>query len=519
MPKFVSADEAVCQIRDGSTVLVVPMPSEEVYPAFGRLFETTGSPKDLTVLWAAGLGPFSMERKGMNHFAVPGMIKRLIVAHIGLNHAVMKMVAMNQCETYIWPQGTMCQWYRDVGAKRPGLLTRIGLGTFIDPRIEGGKANACTRGCEDLIEVVNVGGQEALFFKRIPMDVALVRATAADPLGNLTADDEAICMESFEGAMAAKNSGGIVIAQVERLLEQPALPHDVYIPHVLVDYIVVAQTPEAHPHTLFTQHDDSFTGKVRADLSGELQPMALGVEKIICRRAALELRQGMVVNLGIGVPMGVALVAAEEGMLEDVTLTTEIGVFGGLPEGGKNFGPARNPHAFVSQAEMFDFYDGGGLDLTCVGMAEVDGDGNVNVSRLGPKVIGCGGFINITQSAKKCIFCGEFSAGGCDTAIEDGRLVIRSEGKFTKFVEQVQQITFSGKVARAEQRDVLYVTERCVFRLVPEGLLIEEIAPGVDLQRDILDRMHFRPIVAGEIRLMPDAIFRDELLDLRAVSV
>ena len=518
MPKVVSALDAVRQVRDGSTVLIVPMPSEEVYPAFNRSFEATGSPKDLTVFWAAGLGPFSTERRGMNHFACPGMVKRVIAAHLGLNHEVMKMVALNQCETYIWPQGTMCQWYRDIGGGRPGTLTRIGLGTFVDPRIEGGKANERTRTCEDLIEVVSIGGEEALFFKRIPMDVAVIRATAADPLGNLTADDEALCMEGFEGALAAKNSGGIVIAQVERLVDTPALPHHVYVPHVLVDYIVVAQSPEAHPHTLFTQHDDSFTGKARADLSSELKPLPMGLEKVICRRAALELREGMNVNLGIGVPMGVALVAAEEGVLDDVTLSTEIGVFGGLPEGGKNFGPARNPHAFVSQAQMFDFYDGGGLDLTCVGMAEVDSEGNVNVSRLGSKIIGCGGFINITQSAKKCIFCGEFSAGGGETVIDGGRLVIRGEGKVTKFVKAVQQITFSGKVARAERREVLYVTERCVFRLVPEGLLLEEVAPGIDVERDLLDRMDFRPIVPGDVKIMNSAIFCDQPIGLGAYA-
>jgi propionate CoA-transferase len=514
MAQVVTADEAVARIPDGATVLVVPMPSEEIYPAFARAFEAKGSPKDLTVLWAAGLGPFSEARQGMNHFAVPGMMKRLIAAHIGLNHAVMKMVAMNQCETYILPQGTMCQLYRDIAAGRPGLLTRVGLGTFIDPRIEGGKANQVTQPCEDLMDVVELNGREYLLYKRISIDVTIIRATTADPMGNLTAEDEAIRMENFEGAMAAHNCGGIVIAQVERLSDTPARPHEVFVPGVFVDYVVVAQGREAHPHTLFSQHDDSFTGRAHADLAREIPPMPLGPEKVICRRAAMELKPGMNVNLGIGVPMNVATVAFEEGLLGRIRLNTEIGVFGGLPEGGKNFGPAKNPEAFISQAAMFDFYDGGGLDLTCVGMAQVDKHGNVNVSRLGPKVIGCGGFINITQAAKECCFCGEFSAIGHDSVVEGGRLVIRAHGKVAKFIDHVEQITFSGDVARREGREVHYITERCVFRLVPEGLLLEEVAPGVDVQSDILDCMEFKPIVPDEVKPMPAQLFREELMGL-----
>lgn len=518
MSKVVSADEAVGRIRDGATVLIVPMPSEEVYPAFARVFKATGSPKDLTMLWAAGLGPFSMEAQGMNHFAVPGMVQRIIAAHIGLNHAVMRMVAMNQCEMYIWPQGTMCQWYREVAAKRPGLLTRVGLHTFIDPRVEGGKANERTRACEDLIEVVHLGGREMLWYKPMPIDVAVIRATTADPNGNLTCEDEALRMEIFEGALAAKNCGGIVIAQVTRVSDAPARPYEVIVPGIFVDHVVVAQTPEAHPHTLFVQRDDSYTGAVRADVSKELAAMPLNSEKVICRRAAMELKPGMVVNLGIGVPMEVAQVAAEERILDRITLTTEIGVIGGVPQGGKNFGPAKNPDAFISQAAMFDFYDGGGLDVTCVGMAEVDREGNVNVSRLGPKVIGSGGFVNITHASKKCLFCGEFDAGGAKTVIEDGRLVVRQHGQVAKFVEAVQQITFSGQTAREDGREVLYVTERCVFKLVPEGLLLVEVAPGVDIQRDILDRMAFRPIVPDAVATMPEAIFRDAPLGLNGVA-
>lgn len=509
MPKIVSADEAVRRVPDGATVAVVPMPSEAVYPAFQRVFDATGSPKDLTVVWTAGIGPFSAEPKGMNHFAREGMLRRIVAGHIGLNHAISDLVARDRIEAYNLPQGVLSQLFREIAAKRPGLFTEIGLGTFVDPRIEGGKMNARTRDCEDLVVRVDVLGQEKLLYKTFPIHAAIIRGTAADPNGSISSEDEALDMECLEAAMAARNCGGIVIAQVERLTDTPHRPHDVYVPGVFVDYIVVAGSRREHPHTMFVEHDPCYSGQARADLSNAVQPMPLGPEKIICRRAVLEMHAGMVMNLGIGIPMDVARVAHEEGLLEKVTLNTEVGIIGGLPEGGKNFGPAKNPVAFLTQPAMFDFYDGGGLDLACLGMAQTDADGNVNVSKLGPRLIGCGGFINITQSARKCVFCGEFAARGFDAAVENGALAIRQDGKIAKFVAAVEQITFSGIQGRKKGHDVLYVTERCVFQLVPEGLLLKEIAPGVDLQRDILDRMQFRPIVPDAVPLMDARIFQE----------
>ncbi|HDP35568.1 MAG TPA: acyl CoA:acetate/3-ketoacid CoA transferase [Candidatus Hydrogenedentes bacterium] len=510
MPEILTADEAIQRIPDGATVFVVPMPTEEVYAAFHRVYEKTGSPKDLTVLWAAGIGPFSSERRGMNHFGFPGMVKRVILGHVGLNYEVVKLVAMNQVEAYNLPQGVLAQWFREVAAGRPGLITRTGLGTFVDPRIEGGKLNDRTRDCEDLVEVIEIDGREMLRYKPIKGDVGVVRGTTADPKGNITFENEAICMENLEAAMAVKNCGGIVIAQVERLSEEPARPINVKIPGILVDIIVVATSRKTHPHTLFVDYDPSYTGEARIDLSGALQPMPLNEEKVICRRALREIKPGDLVNLGVGIPAGVAPVAQEEGILDDITLTTEVGIIGGLPQSGKNFGPAQNPQAVISQAAIFDYYDGGGLDATCVGMAQVDAEGNVNVSKLGPNVIGCGGFINVTQSAKKVMFCGEFSAVGADIAIENGALVIRNDGKAAKFVEKVDQITFSGKVAREDRHDILFITERCVFRLVKDGLMLIEIAPGVDMQRDILDKMRFKPLVADKVKTMDAVLFQDK---------
>jgi len=516
MAQVVTADEAIARIPDGASVLVIPMPSEEVYAAFGRSFEAGGKPKDLTVIYAAGLGPFSEEQRGMNHFAFPGMVKRFIAGHVGLNYTLVKMIAANQCEAYNLPQGVMTQLYREIAAKRPGLITTIGLGTFVDPRIEGGKMNECTRDCEDLVEVLEIGGQEALWYKPFALDVGVIRGTTADPEGNITKENEALCMENLEGAMAVKNSGGFVIAQVERLSDKPANPHAVSVPGIFVDYVVVATSRKTHPHTLFVEHDPSYTGETRASLEEDLEPLPLNLEKIISRRAAIELRPEMVVNLGVGIPMGVASVAWEEGLLDSLTMTTEIGVIAGLPQGGLNFGPAKNPSAFITQAQMFDFYHGGGLDVTCVGLAQADRHGNVNVSKLGPRLIGSGGFVDITQSARKCLFCGEFIAGGLKAGVEDGKLVIAQEGKAAKFVEQVQQITFSGDFAREHNREVLYITERCVFELTHEGLVLREVAPGIDVQRDVLDNMAFRPIVPDQVPLMDPAIFREPAMGLEA---
>jgi propionate CoA-transferase len=509
MARIVSADEAVSHIPDGATVLVVPMPSEEVYPAFYRVYSRTGSPKELTVVWAAGLGPFSGERKGMNHFGYPGMVKRFVAAHFGLNHEVMKMIADEEVEAYNLPQGALCQLYREVAAGRPGLITRVGLGTFVDPRVEGGKLNQRTRNCEDLVELVQVDGQEMLRYKPFKPQVGLIRGTTADPEGNITIEDEAVCMENLEAAMAVTNSGGFVIAQVERVSDKPAQPHAVSVPGIFVHYVVVASSRQTHPHTLFAERDPTYVGEARADLRHEFLPMPLNAEKLICRRAVLELGAARLINLGVGVSTSVATVAHEEGILDRLVLNTEVGVLGGLPQTGKNFGPAKNPSAFISQTEMFDFYDGGGLDLTCVGMAQVDPEGNVNVSKIGSKIIGCGGFINITQSTRSVIFCGEFTAGGSRTEVQNGRLRILAEGKVQKFVEAVEQITFSGAVARRGGQNILFVTERAVFKLVPEGLLLTEIAPGVELERDVLGQMGFRPLISSDLKSMDSRIFQE----------
>ncbi|HOE66956.1 MAG TPA: CoA-transferase [Candidatus Hydrogenedentes bacterium] len=514
MATVVSAREAIANIPDGATVLVNPVAIEEVFSAVEESFLETGRPSGLTFVWSAGIGPFSDEPRGLNHFGHAGLAKRYIGGHFGLNHKVVKLIAANQVEAYNLPQGTLAQLYRGIAAKRTGLLTTVGLGTFVDPRIEGGKLNNRTRNAEDLVELVRLNGEEMLLYKAFPVHVGIIRGTAADPSGNITADDEAIVMEMLEVAMAVKNCGGFVIAQVEALLDAPAYPHHVRVPGLFVDYVVKASSPSMHPHTLFVERDPSYSGRQRVDLRQEAHPLPLSIEKIICRRAAMELRPGMSINLGVGIPMGVAAVAFEEKLLDSVTMNNEVGAVGGLPEGGKNFGPAKNPSAFLSQPQMFDFYDGGGLDLTCVGLAQADREGNVNVSKIGPKIIGCGGFIDITQSAQTCLFCGEFNAGARSAHVENGRLVIEQDGSIPKFVEAVEQITFSGSVARQRDKRILFITERCVFTLTRSGLELSEAAPGVDIQRDILDRMAFTPSVPATVPLMDARIFREAPMGL-----
>jgi propionate CoA-transferase len=506
--KIVSPAEAAAIIRSGDTVSVAGFVGigtpDEMLLAIERRFLETGEPAALTLVFAAA--PGDSKDRGLNRLAHPGLVRRAIGGHWALVPKLAKLAMDNKIEAYNLPLGCIAQLYRDIAARRPGLLSRVGLGTFVDPRQDGGKINARTT--EDLVELMHVGGQECLLYKAFPIHVALLRGTTADTAGNITMEREALTLDALVAAMAAKNSRGLVIAQVERIAQEGSLDaRRVQVPGILVDCVVLAE-PENHRQTYAVAHNGAFSGQLRVPMD-RIAALPLDERKIVARRAAMELPPGGVVNLGIGMPEGVAAVAAEERVLQFVTLTAEPGVIGGMPQGGLNFGAALNPEAVIQQNQQFDFYDGGGLDLAVLGMAQADTEGNVNVSRFGGRLAGAGGFINISQNARKVVFTGTFTAGGLEVAIEDGRLRIVKEGRSRKFIERVEQITFSGRLAGASGQPVLYVTERCVLRRTAEGVELTEVAPGIDIERDILAHMDFRPIVRDP-QPMEDGLFRPE---------
>ena len=514
MPKIMQAAEAVrTYIHDGATVafggFVGAMVPEEVNKTIQELFLSEGSPRGLTAIYAAGQGDSAT--KGLNHLAEEGLVDRVIGGHWGLVPRLQKLALENKCAAYNYPQGVISQLFRDIAAGKPGVITHVGMKTFVDPELEGGMLNDRAREAGPLVERVEIGGQPRLLYKALPIHVGVIRATYADTRGNCTFQREGVTAETLAIAQAVKNSGGKVIVQVESVVEYGALDTRlIRLPGIYVDAIVVA-SPENHMQTFGTGYNPSYSGEVRVPVSS-VKPLKLDQRKIVARRAAMELVPNAITNLGIGMPEGVAAVAAEEG-LEGMVLTTEAGTIGGIPAGGKDFGVTINPDCILDQPYQFDFYDGGGLDVAFLGLAQADKKGNINVSKFGPKIAGCGGFINITQNAKKVVYCGTFTAGGLKIGVEDGELQILQEGDSQKFLDEVEQITFSGDYAIEKGQPVLYITERAVFALTPEGVELKEIAPGVDLQKDILDQMGFAPIMK-DIKTMDNRIFREETMGL-----
>ncbi len=513
MAKFVTAAEAVAAIKDGDTLgfsgFVGCVHPEDVTATIQQTFLETGHPAGLTIVYAAGQG--DGKERGLNHLGEEGLVTKIIGGHYGLTPRIQKLALENKCAAYNFPQGVISHLFRDIAARKPGVITHVGLKTFVDPRNEGGKLNEMAKN-DDPVQLIEINGEEKLLYKSMPINVGIIRATYADTKGNLSFQHEALYAEAVSIAQAAKSSGGIVIAQVEDVVAYGNLDtRYVKVPGVYVDYVVKA-APGTHKQTNGTDYNPAYSGEVRVPVDA-IAPMGMTERKIMARRAAMELVPNSVVNLGIGVPEGVATVAAEEGLGDQLCLTAEGGTVGGIPMGGGDFGAATNPDCILDQPYQFDFYDGGNLDLACLGLAEMDEKGNINVSKFGPKIAGCGGFINITQNAKKVVYCGTFTAGGLKVAVKDGKLVIEQEGKKDKLVKAVEQVTFSGEYAQSVGQPVLYVTERAVFKLTKEGVELTEVAPGVDIEKDILAHMGFKPIMK-DVKLMDERLFREEKMGL-----
>jgi propionate CoA-transferase len=508
MSKLIGADQAAALVKERDTLAVMGSGGGVVEPTLllrklGARYLREGRPRNLTIYHANGIG--DKQEIGTDLLAHEGLVKRVIGGHWGMAPAMGRLAAENKIEAYNFPQGVLSQMYGAIAANKPGVITKIGLNTYIDPRIEGGKLNPLTQ--EQLVEVIELGGEEWLYYPKIKLDVCFIRGTTADTKGNITMEQETAFLDGLSIAQATRNCGGIVIAQVKYLAERGTLDARlIKVPGIYVDYIVVDQ---AQKQTCEQEYLPSLCGGIKVPLE-TIAPLSMDYRKMIARRASLELYAEAVVNLGVGLPSGVASVAAEEGVIDDITFTVEQGIVGGVPAGGIIFGVAHNPEAIIGQIDQFNFYDGGGLDIAFLGAAQIDSQGNVNSSKTGTLLAGCGGFINISQSAKRIVFCSAFTAKGLEMDVVDGELKIVKEGQINKFVRQVDQITFSGKNAKSIGQSVVFVTERAVFMLSEEGIVLKEVAPGIDIERDIVAHMEFAPIIREDPVLMDLRIFKPE---------
>lgn len=504
---FLNADEAALLIKDGDVVAISGngagmISAEAVFEAVEKRFLATGHPRDLTLVHSLGLG--DRGALGTNRFAHEGMVRKVIAAHFTWSPAMQQLIREEKVEAYCFPGGVIQHLLREIGAGRPGLFTHVGLETFVDPRQQGGRCNA--RSQEEVVELMTVGGREILHYKPFRVDVAIIRGTYADTRGNISPEEEAVDLDIHTMALAAHNSGGVVIAQVRQVLEAGSLrSRSVRVPGILVDAVVEDPSQQQF---YGLGYDPAVSGSVRVHLGTFAAEVPQKLERrIIARRAALELEAGASLNFGFGMPGGIFGVIAEQGNSNDLWMSVEQGTHNGRMLDDRLFGAARNTDAIIPSVEQFDYYSGGGIDVAFLGMGEADAAGNVNVSHLGGVLIGPGGFIEIAQNARKVVFCGAFDAQG--TQLEwtpGGRLRIAKPGKVRKFVREVERITFAASYARRTGQQVLYVTERAVFRLVPEGLELIEIAPGIDIERDILPYMDFKPRI-GSVTQMPDSVF------------
>ncbi|MGL5576364.1 acyl CoA:acetate/3-ketoacid CoA transferase [Cetobacterium sp.] len=515
--KFISAKEVAKKIENHSIVatggFVGIGVAEEVLTEIENHYLENKQPTNLTLIYAAGQG--DGKNKGLNHLAYEGMVNKVIGGHWGLAPKLGNLALENKIQGYNLPQGVISHMFRDLASGKKGTISKIGIGTFVDPQLQGGKVNEITS--EEIVKEIFIDDERHLYFKApSKIDFAILRGTLADEDGNISLEKEALTLESLALAMATKNSGGKVVVQVEKKVKNGSInPKLVGIPSIFVDYVVLCSDVKYHHQTFPTEYDESFVNSSIL-LNNTKEKSVLDERKVIARRCAMFLsKDDKILNYGIGMPEGIAEVLRDGNQEHLFTPTVEPGAIGGTPAGGLSFGASVTPQAIIDQPYQFDFYDGGGLDVAFLGLAQCDSNGDINVSKFGPKIAGCGGFINISQNAKKVVFCGTFTAGGLKVQVKDGKINILTEGKSKKFIKEVEQITFSSKTANLNNQPVYYVTERAVFKLSKNGLELIEIAPGVDLEKDILDNMEFRPIISSELKLMDKKIFEDDFkLDL-----
>ena len=513
MSKIIPVEDAVALIQDGDVLAIsgygtngVP---EKLLAGLESRFLESDEPRDLTLVFAGGIG--DGKDRGLNRLGHDKLLKRVIGGHYGLIPKIETLARENRIEAYNFPEGVITHLYRNIAAGKPGVLSKIGLETFVDPRLEGARLNKAAK--EDFVELLTINGEESLFFRGFPINIAFIRGTTADSEGNISLEREALSLENLSLAMSARNSGGIVICQVERVAQLNSIDaRQVRIPGFMVDCVVLAE-PKFHMQNYAEQYNPALSGEIRVPLK-TLPSLPLDEKKVVLRRAAMELTPRAIVNLGVGLASSVGNIANEEHISDRIMLTVDPGIYGGVPLAGYGFGAALNYTASIDHATQFDFIDGGGLDIACLGFAECNGVGDVNASRFSGRISGCGGFINISQNSKKVVFLGTFTSGGLKIRIENGELKIEQEGKYKKFVKSVGQVTFSGKRAGREGRSVLYVTERCVFALRDEGLELIEFAPGIDLEKTILAQLPFKPIV-NDPKLMAAALFKEDRMGLR----
>ncbi len=508
--KLITTKEAAELIKDGVSVGTVGFmltgAPEEIFTRIEERFLETGHPKNLSLMWASGVGDGQPVR-GINHLAHEGLLKQTIGGHYGLIPKLGKLIAEKKVAAYNFPQGVLTGMFREMAGNRPGVLTHVGLGTFVDPDYEGGKLNELCK--EDIVQKLKVNDKDYLLYNSQKIDVAIIRGTECDEYGNIGYSEEALKLENLSVAMAAKNNGGIVIAQVKRTVKNGDIdPRNILVPGIMVDYVAVADDEKNHMQTGGTLFNKEFITISSEKSTTEVTPLELNPKTIIARRCAEFLdKNDKIVNYGIGLPEYVAAVLKEQGVDSNYTATVEPGVIGGAAQGKFDFGSSIHPQSIIDHQHKFDFYDGGGIDCTFLGMAQCNDKGSINVSKFGPKIPGCGGFINISQNAKRVVFCGTFTAGGLEVAIEDSKLSIITEGRNKKFINNIEQITFNGEYEALKNKELYLVTERAVFEIAKSGLTLIEIAPGVDLEKDILANMDFKPIIADDLKVMNKDLF------------